>query len=71
MCIRPYAFSFDLREAGGYGSGMKQFVIVVLAILASVAIIGVVIGVYQAKVGNDKFKQDMQQFNDDTKKANP
>ena len=50
---------------------MKQFVIVVLAILASVAIIGVVIGVYQAKVGNDKFKQDMQQFNDDTKKANP
>ena len=50
---------------------MKQFIIIVLAILVSVGIIGIVIGVYQAKVGNDKFKQDMQEFNDDSKKANP
>ena len=71
MCIRPYAFSFDFRKSEDYGFAMKQFIIIVLAILVSVGIIGIVIGVYQAKVGNDKFKQDMQEFNDDSKKANP
>ena len=71
MCIRQYAFYFDSRHGEDYGFAMKQFIIIVLAILVSVGIIGIVIGVYQAKVNNDKFKQDIQQFNDDTKKADP
>jgi len=50
---------------------MKQFLIILAAILVAAGIIFVIWGVYDAKQHHDEFNAKMQQFQDDTKKTAP
>ena len=51
-------------------SPVKQFFMILSAILAAAAIIALVVGVYNAKKQNDEFNAKMQQVNGDLQKAN-
>jgi hypothetical protein len=53
-------FSFDSGDGEAYGHAMKQFIIIVLAILVSAGIIGIAIGIYQAKQDHDAFEQKIK-----------